>query len=278
VRYSFGCELHYTVREPTPFLLNVEVAHLAGHRDLREELVITPDLERRSYVVPGTENRQVAILAPAGELTIRYSGAVDVDTHSEDPSGIGEMPIAKLPLEVMPFLLPSRFVQSDLLYAFAQREFGYLERGHGRVTAICNWICGNFNYWHGSSNPQTTAVDTLIARAGVCRDFAHLAMAFCRALKIPARMVSAYAYGLQPSDFHAVFEAYLGGRWYLFDATRQAALDGIVRIGAGRDAADVAFAAFFGQVDPGPIEVWIEAEGRDSNAPRTTDAVSVSTG
>ena len=99
-------------------------------------------------------------------------------------------------------------------------------------------------------------------RAGVCRDFAHLGIAFCRALNIPARFVSCYAHGLQPSDFHAVFEAYLGGRWWLFDGTRQANLDGLIRIGVGRDAAEIAFASPFGQIEAGPINITIERAGR----------------
>ena len=134
----------------------------------------------------------------------------------------------------MPFLLPSRFVPSDRLSAFACREFGDLPKGQSRVTAICNWLYNNIDYRRGSSNEQTTADESLLLRAGVCRDFAHLGIAFCRALNIPARFVSCYAYGLEPRDFHAVFEAYLDGRWWLFDGTRQANLDGLVRIGVGR--------------------------------------------
>jgi transglutaminase-like putative cysteine protease len=103
------------------------------------------------------------------------------------------------------------------------------------------WIYAHLEYQPGSSNEETTADETLLKRAGICRDFSHLGIAFCRGLGIPARFVSCYAHGLVPSDFHAVFEAYLDGRWWLFDATRQADLDGLVRIGIGRDAAEVAF-------------------------------------
>ena len=152
------------------------------------------------------------------------------------------MPLSTLPLDILPFLLPSRFVSSDRLALFAEREFGRLPKGHQRVTAICNWLYENIDYKRGSSDEETTADESLLKRAGVCRDFAHLGIAFCRALNIPARFVSCYAYGLEPCDFHAVFEAYLAGRWWLFDATRQANLDGLVRIGVGRDAAEIAFA------------------------------------
>ncbi|MFC7693834.1 transglutaminase family protein [Paeniroseomonas aquatica] len=130
---------------------------------------------------------------------------------------------------------------------FAQRTFGGLPGGYARVNGICNWIHDHVDYRAGSSDEQSSAMDTILDRAGVCRDFAHLAIACCRAMGIPARYVSAYAWRLDPPDFHAVFEAWLqgptGGAWYIFDATRKAAPNGLVRIGIGRDAAEVAFAS-----------------------------------
>ena len=165
--------------------------------------------------------------------------------------------------------------ESDRLANFALREFAGFPRGHLRVSMICGWIYQNIEYRRGSSDAQTTAIEILVQRAGVCRDFSHLGIAFCRALGIPARFVTCYAFGLSPSDFHAVFEAYLGGRWWLFDGTRQAALDGLVRIGIGRDAAEVAFATPFGLINPGPIKIWIErSDGQIEVGSRTTDAIS----
>ncbi len=139
-----------------------------------------------------------------------------------------------------------------------QYEFGDLKPGYSRVTAVCNWIHDNVTYLSLSTDPNTSAYDTATQRVGVCRDFAHLGIAFCRALNIPARFVSAYAYGLQPPDFHACFEAYLGDRWYLFDPTRLAPQTGIVRIGTGRDAADVSFATFFGGVQMEQMHVFMD--------------------
>jgi transglutaminase-like putative cysteine protease len=150
---------------------------------------------------------------------------------------VGEVPVAKLPLDTLPFLNPSRYCPSDQLARFANREFGAIRPGFTRVSEICNWINSEVDYLFGTSDTTTTAAHTFSLRAGVCRDFAHLGITFCRALGIPARFVSCYAWQLEPQDFHAVFEAYLGDRWYLFDATRMAALDGMVRIGCGRDAA-----------------------------------------
>lgn len=275
VRYTLGCDLSYEVKSPTVFIFNLEVARLVRHHDLVERLVITPDHERRIHVVPDIRNRYFSIEAQPGPLNVRYKADISLDVFRADPNTIDEVPLNAIPLDIMPFLLPSRFVPSDRLAAFAQREFGEQPMGHRRVTAICNWIYDNIDYQRGASNEQTTATESLIKRAGVCRDFSHIGTAFCRALNIPARYVSCYAYGLEPRDFHAVFEAYLGGRWWLFDATRQANLDGLVRIGVGRDAAEIAFASPFGEMEAGPVVITIEhADGTPELPGRTTEAIS----
>ena len=275
VRYKLGCDLSYEVEAPTEFIFNLEVARLLRHRDVIEHLTFTPDLPRRTYVVPDIQNRYVSISASPGPLHVQYEAEITLDVFRGNPEAINEMQLSEIPLDIMPFLLPSRFVPSDRLAAFANREFGEMAKGHGRVTAICNWIYDHIDYKRGSSNEQTTADESLILRAGVCRDFAHIGIAFCRAMNIPARFVSCYAYGLEPRDFHAVFEAYLGGRWWLFDATRQANLDGLVRIGVGRDAAEIAFASPFGKMKAGPVKIMIEhADGSPEMAGRTTDAIS----
>ena len=275
IRYKLGCDLSYDIKSATTFIFNFEVAHLIRHRDLVERLTITPNTPRRTYIVPDVRNRYVSINANPGPLNVRYEAEVSLDVFRADPSTINETPLAEIPLDIMPFLLPSRFVPSDRLAAFAEREFGHLPRGHHRVTAICNWIYDNLEYRRGSSNEQTTATESLLLRAGVCRDFSHLGIAFCRALNIPARFVSCYAYGLEPRDFHAVFECFLSGRWWLFDATRQADLDGLVRIGVGRDAAEIAFASPFGEMDAGAVKITIDrVDGSRVSPERTTDAVS----
>lgn len=275
MRYKLGCDLQYEVRGPTTFIFNFEVAKLIRHHDLVETLSFTPELARRTYVVPDIRNRYVSVNTGSGPLRAKYEAEVTLDVFRADPATVQELSLDQVPLDIMPYLLPSRFVPSDRLADFAKREFGHLDRGHSRVTAICNWIYNNIEYRRGSSDEQTTATESLLRRAGVCRDFSHLGIAFCRALDIPARFVSCYAYGLEPSDFHAVFECYLSGRWWLFDATRQADLDGLIRIGVGRDAAEIAFASPFGEVDCGPVKITIErADGSIRSGPRTTDAIS----
>jgi transglutaminase-like putative cysteine protease len=142
------------------------------------------------------------------------------------------------------------------------------------VQAICNWIYENVDYLAGSSDGSTSAYDTFTLRAGVCRDFAHLGITLTRAIGIPARFVSAYAIDLIPQDFHAVFEAYLEGGWYLFDATRLCPLDGIVKIAVGRDAADSAFATYFGAMS-GPPKLLDVTRLTGDDSQWTTEAVTL---
>ncbi|MSP31301.1 MAG: transglutaminase family protein [Pseudolabrys sp.] len=262
MKLSFGCELAYDVAEPAVFVLHVEAARIASHAGLADELRIVPDLPRDAGTATLSENRITRFVAPPGALTVTYSGSVDLHALTADPVTIGEMAAAELPLDVLPFLLPSRYCESDRLGEFAKQHFGSLLPGFSRVTAICHWICANIEYRAGSSDNHTSACQILEVRAGVCRDFAHVGVAICRALDIPARFVSCYAFGLNPVDFHAVFEAYLGDHWWLFDATREPALDGLIRIAAGRDAADVPFASLFSAAALRSLKVWIEAAGR----------------
>ena len=193
------------------------------------------------------ENRFVRIRANAGPLNVSYRATVALEYAVSDPTLIQESPIALLPMETIPFIFPSRYCQSDLLMRMSQREFGNLPPGYSRVEVICRWIREHIQYQIGSTNLNTSAADVVVQRAGVCRDFAHLAIAFCRALNIPARFIASYAnFPDPPPDFHAMFEAFLGGRWYLFDPTELAPRNQVVRIGTGRDATDVAFATIFG--------------------------------
>ncbi|MEA1834814.1 transglutaminase family protein [Methylobacterium durans] len=275
MRYTLGCSLSYEILSDTLFIFNLEVARLKSLRIISESLVLSPDPVRRTYVAPDVRNRYLGVNVPTGAFSLNYAAEVDLTVTRADPETIGETSVAELPLDILPFLLPSRFVSSDRLTPFAQAEFGDLPRGHRRVNAICNWIHDHIAYVRGASDEETTADETLLARAGVCRDFAHLGTAFCRALGIPARFVSCYAYGLVPCDFHAVFEAYLDGRWWLFDATRQANLDGLVRIGVGRDAAEIAFSTPYGAMRPTGMEIRIDrADGQAETGPRTVDAIS----
>ena len=129
MRYQLGCDLSYRIKSETLFIFNVEVAELVRHKDLREMLTIKPDLQRRRYTVPDNKNRYTGVLAPPGDLSLSYSAEVDLQVHRADPATVDEMPLPTLPLDILPFLLPSRFVSSDRLAPFAEREFGSLPRG-----------------------------------------------------------------------------------------------------------------------------------------------------
>lgn len=275
MRFSVGCEIGYEVAETATLIFNIEAMRGGRQRVISEELTITPDIAADEKTAEESGNRYLRLTAPQGLVQLRYAAEIELDPLHQAPDGLEEVPIATLPLDTLPFLNPSRYCPSDQLARFATRQFGNVAPGFGRVTEICNWINGEVDYLSGTSDTTTTAADTFSLRAGVCRDFAHLGITFCRALGIPARFVSCYAWQLEPQDFHAVFEAYLGDRWYLFDPTRMAALDGMVRIGCGRDAADTAFATIYGQVIPQPIKVWSEARDGYEDREWTTDAVSV---
>lgn len=278
MRFQIGCRLSYELPSPGTLVFNVHAVDCANQRVLQERFDATPGATCDEWDDPATRNRFVRVNAPAGLLEINYSANVETSPIIVAPEQIGEIPSSRLPLELFPFLYPSRYCQSDRLERLALAEFGWMTPGYSRIGAICNYIYEKIAYERGSSGAQTSAYDTVTERAGVCRDFAHLGITFCRALGIPARFVSGYAYGLNPSDFHACFEAFLGndadsGCWYFFDATRLAPQTGSVRIGSGRDAADVSFATLFGPVQFNGMEITMQAQ--DEIPQYTTQAVAM---
>jgi transglutaminase-like putative cysteine protease len=244
--FAIDCLLRYEVRGPTDFVFQIHAQDGMDQRVQSESLVITPDLPRHVYADPGIGHRFLRLHADTGPVTLRYQARVQRTVQPLDPQA-QEVAIADLPDDLMHHLNPSRYCESDELSQVSQSMFGQLPRGMSRVQAIVDWIHQNITYRVGTSNALTTASDVLANRTGVCRDFAHLGVTFCRALNIPARLVVGYArFDEPPPDFHAVFEAYLGGRWVMFDATRMSPVDELIRIATGRDAKDVAFATIFG--------------------------------
>ena len=263
MRFKIGSRLAYQTQSPVSFVFNVEAQSLPGQRIEQESLVLFPDVPVDRWTSAENGNRYFRITPPAGLVTLAYDAIVDLAPSLGDAGAVTEIPPAELPLAALPNLFPSRYCQSDRLERFARSTFGDLPPGYARVNGICNWIYEYVTYEGGVSDAMTSAFDIVTMRAGVCRDFAHLAISLCRALGIPARYVSAYAFRLDPPDFHAVFEAYLQGPagpgWYIFDATRMADPAGLVRIGIGHDAAEVAFCTAFGPMMAEKPEVWIEA-------------------
>ena len=240
--------LEYEVRSPTHFLFNLEAAFHAGHQLVQERLTITPNMKVRNFCDERCGNRFIRLDAPKGVLTVNYHARVQL-VAAPVPLYLDETPVTALPDEILRYLLPSRYCESDTMSRAAQQLFGQLPHGMARVRAIERWIHDSIAYLPGFSNSSTTAQDVFVQRAGVCRDFAHLGITLCRALNIPARLVVGYVYFDEPpQDFHAVFEAWLDDRWVLFDPTGMAPVDRLVRVGTGRDAKDVAFATIFGDV------------------------------
>ncbi|WP_332683202.1 transglutaminase-like domain-containing protein [Bosea sp. (in: a-proteobacteria)] len=232
--------LIYRFDQETPVIVAIEPARSADQVILSEQLLIDQPAELIRDEDPATGARRFRTTL-SGQVSIQYQGLIDNGTRPQVQAEARQLAWAELPAEVLPYLLPSRFCPSDNLMRFAQREFSEVAGGGEKVLAVLDWMQEHVDYVHGVSTAQTTAEQTFIDRAGVCRDFAHLGIALCRALNLPARAVSAYAAELDPPDFHAIFEVFLDGRWWLVDPTRLAPIEGIVRIAAGRDAADIAF-------------------------------------
>ena len=244
--------LDYDITSPAHFLFNIEAAFHEGQRVVEERLTITPSVKVRHFSDEGDGNRDgnrfFRLDAPRGRLSVNYHATVEISPVPV-PLHLDESPVSQVPDDVLHYLLPSRYCESDNLSRAAQHLFGPLPPGLARVRAIEHWIHDSIDYLPGFSNSTTTAQEVFLQRAGVCRDFAHLGITLCRALNIPARLVVGYVhFDEPPEDFHAVFEAWLEGRWVLFDATRMAPIERLVRIGTGRDAKDVAFATIFGGV------------------------------
>ena len=264
IRLKFSIDLKYEIADnPADFVFNIHAARTPWQTVFAEAVSVSQPVEAAEYADPAFGSRFLRFRAQPGALAVRYDATVDIAHHLESPARIQEAPIAELTPEVLPVIYPSRYCQSDRLRRYASREFGHLRQGYWRVQAIRDWVAQRTAFTPGSSNVSTSAVDTLVEQVGVCRDFAHLMIAFCRAVNIPARFVTGIDYGAPPSmgppDFHAYVEVFLGNRWYLFDPTGISPPMGLVRIGTGRDAADVSFATMFGAVKSYPPVIAIEA-------------------
>lgn len=264
VRLKLFIELQYEVIDHvSDFIFNVHAAQTQCQSLASENFSISQPVEVSLFTDPAHGNRYARLRAQPGPLTVRYDAVVNIAHHVVSPDSVGEVPIAQLPAEALAFIYPSRYCQSDRLRQLAFSEFGGLRQGYWRVRAIQDWVQRRTRFVSGSSNATTSAIDTVIEQVGVCRDFAHLMIALCRALNIPARFVTGIDYGSNPifgpPDFHAYVEAFLGGRWYLFDPTGMVLPTGLIRLGTGRDAADVSFATIFGTVKFAQPWIGIEA-------------------
>jgi transglutaminase-like putative cysteine protease len=251
-RVRVGCEFVYTTAVDTPAVFQVEPLDAAPVSLARPEWSTEPPARIRRYAdLYG--NPCTRVILPAGRSTLRFGASVLVPDATEDADGHApELPPERLPDEVLLYTLPSRYCLPDVLGDEAWSRFGAMPAGYARVQAICDHVNGHLTFQYGASGPLTTAADVNASGFGVCRDFTHLAISFCRALNIPARYAFGYLPGLDvppdpaPMDFAAWMEVWLGDRWWTFDPRNNRRRKGRILIGRGRDASDVAMVTTFG--------------------------------
>ncbi len=241
-----GSTLKYDVTAPTVFLLNVSLAETPYQQILNERMTVQPDVEVQACQVGLGKNRFHRISVEPGELVVHYRARAKLLHVTEDAPEIDQVDYAKLPADVLTYLNPSRYCESDKLANFAFAEFGNEPANFARVDHICDWINDHLTYQSGTTTSTTTACDVLIGRQGVCRDFRPLGDYVLSRTGCSCSICFRVRTAIEPPDFHGFFEAYLGDRWYLFDPTRLAPAAGLLRIGTGRDAADVAFSTIWG--------------------------------
>lgn len=256
MKFSIASALHYHAFEPSTVVCSLSCFETPGQKILEEELTLSREVKRADLTVGLDGNRftKLDIQSP-GDLTVQYQAIVQ--------NAVTRIPTASVPIGnptafdaiALPYLNPSRYAPADRMRIIANELFGHLEGALAQALGIEDWLYRNISYQVGASNEQSWSLHTFETRSGVCRDFAHLGITFCRALNIPARYVTVYAYQLNPQDFHAVFEVYIGGNWLLMDGTRLASLNGMVRIATGRDASETALGSLFGNIHGQGVQV-----------------------
>jgi transglutaminase-like putative cysteine protease len=250
---QLGYDIRFQTSSPVPIIALLNV-HPSRRNDLREPDILRtePHLSVDDYT-DTFGNTCARFVAPPGELRLHNSFVIE---DSGEPDSVNpdarQATVDQLPQDVLRFLLASRYCETDLLSNTAFRMFGHTAPGWARVQAICDWVHEHVTFGYSFARPTKSAVEVLADRKGVCRDFQHLAIAFCRCLNIPARYATGYLGDIgvplsdTPMDFSAWFEAYLDGRWWTFDARHNVPRIGRVLMAVGRDAADVAITTSFG--------------------------------
>ncbi len=244
MKLNIHAQLDYQFAAPTDILLQLEAAAIPEQTIETANLDISECAHFARVAAQDTIGDRIWARVE-GPLRIDYRATVVINRLLADCAALDAVPPHQLPGETVQYLMASRYCPSDQFQKFVEAEFGQLEGG-ARAIAMRDWIAGNLAYASGSSTAETTALETFVRREGVCRDFAHLLITMVRASGIPARMASVYAPGVEPPDFHAVAEVFLGGEWHLLDATGMAEEGAMAKIGIGRDAADIAFLTAYG--------------------------------
>jgi transglutaminase-like putative cysteine protease len=275
MKVRVGCELVYTSQFETPMLTILRARESSRyHQRLAETRRVEPGDVLRSYLDAFGNEVWRTVIGP-GSLSLRHDVLAEVPP-TPDPvlPGLAKVPVAALPDDVLVYTLPSRYCPLELFIDDAWKRFGHLQGGWDQVQAICDWLHDNVRYESGST-PATGSFEAYQERRGVCRDFAHLGIVFCRALNIPARYVSGYLPDIgvppdgRPMDFHAWFEAFLGGEWRTFDARHNQPRTGRVLIAYGRDAVDAAFSTTYGSAQLTRMKVWADEVPDDFVLPQS---------
>jgi transglutaminase-like putative cysteine protease len=264
VRIRVGCEFQFDAVLPVPAVVLLRAGQDDGVTVERETWRVQPNASFSDLVdVYGNRARRVVI--GAGKANLRYDAEVTMSAALDEVSPhAAQHRVEDLPGEILIYTLASRFCLSDMLSDAAMNLFGTTPLGWERVQAVCDWVHDNVRFDYTASSPATTSVDVFQAKVGVCRDFAHLAISFCRALNIPARYVFGYLPDIdvtpppEPMDFCAWMEVYLGGRWWTFDPRNNARRIGRVVIARGRDAMDVAMVTSYGTLLLEQMTVWAD--------------------
>lgn len=244
---SVKTHLLYTTTQPCDLLLQIEALSDDAQKCRETRLMLNADSTYRD--IAGEEGIGTRRWVKAGPLfECHYETLVEVTRPVVEIESLSETSRMDIPSPVIKYLMPSRYCHSELFLAFVAGQFGDLTGG-ALVGAMRDWVYTNFTYDNGASYAGTTATDSFVSLAGVCRDYAHVLIALVRAAGIPARFVSAYAPDVVPQDFHAVVEVYLAGGWHIVDPTGMAKTSEVVRIGVGRDAADASFLTSYGWMD-----------------------------
>lgn len=257
-----GLDFAYDAVDPTPMIMVIQPLDGPTQRIIREQLHFYPNVPVQRYqdVHGNTVHR---ILLPRGRTSVRHDALINVPSVPENYNATdGPVPISELSPDLLRYTLPSRYCDSDRLMNFAFQQFGQIPHGLPRVQAICDWVHNNIEYRFASGSPYTSASEVIHQGYGVCRDFAHCAVALSRCFNIPTRYVTGLVPDVAcqdpgtPMDFHAYMEVYVGYRWQTFDARFNVPRIGRVKIACGLDAVDGAFSTLFGAAALALFQVW----------------------
>jgi transglutaminase-like putative cysteine protease len=271
--FEMRVELDYEVGGETELVFNFQPAVTPRQKLLHEELDIQGAQRWEPATDPASANRLIRMRAGRGPLTVRYLARIELNPELLPRTSVGRGGGNVATAAAMPFLLPSRYCESDKLLSFAYDKFSSIHHPYTRARAIRDWVQENLTFTPGVTDWHTSAIETFAERRGVCRDFSHLMIALCRATNLPARFVTGFDYGCAfgETDFHAYVEVLVDGRWFLFDPTGLCPRPGLVRIATGRDAADTAFATIFGQTTMKKMKLAINAINASEDDVRALD-------